>query len=114
MSDYLGLDTKAKNYLQYVNTTKHDYLLDVRITKTGGRAGPVTAAGAGAETDKGRGQRDAGPGHAGQTCYVKLRDGEVEIVEFMDTVLEGVKGLLEKHGYDTSGLADAGAYYGVS
>jgi len=47
-------------------------------------------------------------------CHVQLEDEEVELVKFMDTILEAVKGLLERHGYDTSGLADAGAYYGAS
>jgi len=35
VDDYHRLETKAKRYLQYVNKAKHEYLPNVRITKTG-------------------------------------------------------------------------------
>ena len=136
VEDYHRLDTKAREYLQYVNETKHERLLDVHIKKTGRRARvypdtrtgqPVITIEEGARLardgidydistwpdDMFRGDIDRGFVYEKQVCHVVLRDGEVELVEFMDTILGGVKELLEKHGYDTSGLANAGPYYGL-
>lgn len=137
MDDYHGMDTKAKKYLQYVNTTKHECLLDVRIKKTGKRTRvypntrtgqPMVTIEEGARLvrdgkhydidtcpdDMFGGDIDRGFVYEEQVCYVVLEDGEVELVEFLDTILEGVKELLKKHGYDTSVLSDARAYYGES
>jgi len=137
VKDYHKLETKAKEYLQYVNETKHKRLLDVRITKTGKRkrvypnthtGQPVITIEEGARLvrdgknydidtwpdDMFRWDIDRGFVYEEQACLVILDNCEVELVEFLDTVLGGVKGLLEKHGYDTSVLADAGPYYGES
>lgn len=135
VDEYLGLGTRAKQYLQLVNTTKHERLLDVRITKTGRRkrvypntltGQPMITIEEGARLvrdgknydidtwpdDMFGGDVDRGFVYEEQECHVVLEDGEVELVEFMDTILEGVKDLLERHGYDTSALADTGPYYG--
>jgi len=134
--DYHRLETRTRKYLQYVNETKHERLLDVRIEKTGRRTRvyPNTRTGRPMITieegvglvrdgrnydistwpdDMFRGDIDRGFVYEEQVCYVVLRDGEVEVVEFMDTILGGVRGLLERHGYGTSVLANAGPYYGL-
>ncbi|RNJ73299.1 MAG: tetratricopeptide repeat protein [Thaumarchaeota archaeon S15] len=134
--DYHRLETRTRKYLQYVNETKHERLLDVRIEKTGRRTRvyPNTRTGRPMITieegvglvrdgrnydistwpdDMFRGDIDRGFVYEEQVCYVVLRDGEVEVVEFMDTILGGVRGLLERHGYGTSVLANAGSYYGL-
>jgi len=135
--EYHDRETRAKKYLQHVNTTKHERLLDVRITKTGERlrvypniytGEPAFTVGENARLFRGGKHYDIdtwpdemfGEGfgrgylYEVQVCHVILEDGEVELVEFMDTILGGVKELLEKHGYDTSGLADSSPYYGLS
>ena len=137
VDDYHGMETKARKYLQHVNVAKHERLPTVRITKTGKRrrvypdsrtGQPMVTIEEGARLVRG-GQHhgiDTWPDemfgeafgksylYEVQVCYVILEDGEVELVEFMDTILAGIKELLERHGYDTSGLADAGPYYGES
>lgn len=137
VDDYLGLESTVKKYLQHVNTTKHERLLDVRITKTGKRkrvypdthtGQPMITIEEGAKLvrdgkshgidtwpdDMFKGDIDRGFVYEEQVCHVVLEDGEVELVGFLDTILGGVKELLKKHGYDTSVLSDARAYYGES
>lgn len=137
LGDFHSLRTRAKIYIQYVNMTKHECLLDVRITKTGQRKEvypsihtgyPVIMVEEGAGTSWDgmhyganswtgsmlRGDVGKGFAYEAQVCHVVLKDGEVELVEFMDTVLGGVRELLAKHGYGTSALDDHGSYYGMA
>ncbi|MDD9853452.1 MAG: tetratricopeptide repeat protein [Deltaproteobacteria bacterium] len=136
VKDYHRLETRAKKYLQYVNKAKHEYLPDVHIIMTGKRKRVYPSARTGQPMviiEEGarlfyEGRKcdidtwpdemfvgDVGKGftYEAQVCRVVLEDGEVELVEFMDAILGGVKELLENHGYDTSGLANAGPYYGL-
>jgi len=136
VAEYRRSDEKPMKYLKHVNTAKHDRLPDVRITKTGRRkkvypsprtGQPVFTIDEGARLVR-DGKRydvetlpddmfsgDIGKGflYEVQRCHIRLEDGEVELVEFMDTVLDGVKELLGRHGYDTSALDDPGPYYGT-
>jgi len=136
VEEYRKSDTRAMRYLKHVNTTKHERLPDVRITKTGRRrrvypsprtGRPVFTIDEGARLvrdGKSYGVEtwpddmfsgDIGKGflYEVQKCHIMLEDGEVELVEFMDAVLAGVRGLLERHGYDVSLLDDPGPYYGA-
>jgi len=138
VKEYHSLGTRAKGYMQYVNKAKHEYLPDVRIEMTGRRrrvhhsshtghpvviieeAARLIYGGKECDIDTWPAEMFVGDGigkgftYEVQACYVQLEDGEVEIVEFMDAILGCVKELLERHGYDTSGLADASPHYGLA
>lgn len=133
VDDYRKSRSKGMTYLKHVNTAKHERLPNVRITKTGRRrkvypsprtGKPVFTIDEGARLirdGKSYGvdtwpddmfSGDIGKGflYEVQKCHVVLEDDEVELVEFMDTVLADVRELLERHGYDTSSLDDPGPY----